>query len=264
MIQYDDIQMRDVMSYWGSAILLNRRGGKYTACRITNSPSREHGIELGGVINHESIGSYSLRDFIRAVVIHHPPVGYGDYHGIPLYLSPRAGHNLIKGVDTRNLEVLCPVNLKDSVAERIAEIRALSSKAVEAGGNITEAIRREYANLSRMFEMVVCSGSGSAGTSLSRLPDVVLALVLEHCVNDQYPSLSEALGLWDDDTSRIGVSISPDIALLKKTRARWAVYHRMTPIGTITRGRVFTPSKRLSPAAQVCMRRLLSKVGDIT
>ena len=267
MLQYPDLTLDDIRYYWGNSIVMLSREGTFVACSIAGiNREKRYPIVLNSVITGEHVISVSLPAFIRRVLVHHPSLGYGDYHGLPLYLSPRAGANLRKGVDDSNLTALCPFDWKASVRESLNEITKRARTIVADGkSTLPVDLSMDYQRARNLYQsMQGLSQRGELSKGRIGVGDCkVTASVMEQCVNNRYPTVPDAVETLESNLKAHGISISRDFALLRTDtlRKNVTVYHRLTNVGTVsTQSCKFTVSKDLTTAAQQCVTLSFNRV----
>ena len=249
MLQYGDLSLGDVNYYWGGSILLLEKEGRKIPCKLYNvDTNANYPIVLRDLRTGERLVSLRLPAFIKRVLIHYPALGYGDYKGVPLYLSPRAGRERRKGVDDNNLSVLCPVNWAEAIIQRLKVLHKQGAELIDSGKTtVPQSITVEYIKLMRAHE-----GFGKRGLSSRRarsplqyfagneaatpinLSPKALASVLYQCTNSIYPSLVKACRELQVDKDLVGMSVSKEFALIHDKGAppnSVALYHKMAMVG---------------------------------
>mgnify|MGYP001815530205 FL=1 len=266
MLQYGDLSLKDIADYWSGAMLMFERNGSFVPCVIEEMKGESnYPIVLHSAIDGKRLIALRLNTFVQKVLVHHPTMGYGDYKGIPLYLSPRAGRERRKGVDTGNLEALCPIDWSRSVKARMEEITKM---ARSSKGDLSSAVIQEYKNLQQLVQNVTRPRMRSMQHIPGRIrirDKSILANVMVQCVNNEYPTLQAALRKMQNDTKRHGVSLSLDFAIIRcKDMANdsLCLYHRMSPVGSINlySGDV-TFNPELSSEGIACIKTAFNRVG---
>ena len=270
MLQYPDLSYNDIHYYWGNSVVMLETKGVFTACYISSiNDNVKFPITLTSVISEQKVISLRLQAFIRRVLVHHPALGYGDYQGVPLYLSPAAGANLRKGVDRSNLSALCPINWKTAVAKRLKLVADKAQALISSGRTTLPAeVSRSHRDLRSLYQSM--NNISSRGRRIDGIIHIhkraVIAKLLEQSVNNIYPPLASALDIIKRSNNIHGISISRDFALLRTshdTSNTCTVYHRMTPVGTINVNTSnFMPSATLSTPAQACVTTIFNQLQE--
>ena len=269
MLQYPDLTLDDIQYYWGNSVVMLETDGAFTACVIASiRSSNKYPIMLTSVLTGEKVISLRRQAFVRRVLVHHPALGYGDYKGIPLYLSPSAGQGLRKGVDRANLTALCPIDWKESVSKNLKAITTKARRLIREGrSTLPVDVSRAYRDLTAMYSsMNHLSSRGSMIAGVIHITNrAITARLLEQSVNNTYPSVTKALLIITEDKALHGISVSRDFALLRTTGNSpdtCTVYHRMTPVGTISiQGGGFSPSVKLSTTARKCVADIFNQLS---
>jgi hypothetical protein len=252
MLQYGDLSVRDISFYWMGSILLYERSGVKIPCKImeVQGGGERYPVVLSDMRTGERLVSLRLSTFVRKCLVHHPALGYGDYEGIPLYLSTSAGRTLRKGVDSSNLRVLCPIDWKGAIITRMKELSKQAIKLVDNGKKLSTKLSEEYQKLQQYVGGTSTSTSGlqyfTAARRRQGAPGAqdggvrvkspnMLADTIHQCVNNLYPTLQEAI---DRMTAKdvAGVSLSRDFAIFKASTApknTYVLYHKMAYIGDV-------------------------------
>jgi len=246
MLQYEDLTLRDVNYYWRKAILLFERDGAKIPCLIYQiDEDNRYPITLIDMRTSEKLVNLRLSTFVRQVLIHHPALGYGDYKGVPLYLSTRAGQNLTKGVDNNNITVLCPVDWGTAIKDRLTTLSKKANDIINSGkSTLPRDLSKEYLALQKAAAIWDSRNSqpNLSGTTIASGRVVihnneVWAHVINQSVNNIYPTLGQALNTIRRDTVGVtGVSISRDFAIVHTTKApagTAALFHKMAQVGYI-------------------------------
>lgn len=244
MLQYEDLTLRDINYYWRKSILLFERDNIKIPCYISGIESDcEYPITLTSLLTETKVVNLRLPTFIDKVLIHHPALGYGDYKGIPFYLSTRAGQTLVKGVDNHNITILCPIDWRSILTKKLADISKKAASIID-GGNCTlpTQLSKEYSYLENLFvrrpalpySRSCCSSEAVIRTNHNK---IMCAHIMTQSVNNKYPSLRDALiSLGRKSPHRLGVSISRDFALLHSNnapRGSVALFHNIAHVGHI-------------------------------
>jgi len=249
MIQYDDLTLDDVSYYWSGSILLRETKGKLVPCIIRDI---DHGSEFPIKLTDMRTGEHHiglrLKTFKRTVCIHHPILGYGDYKGVPIYLSPVAGRERQKGINRSHIFARCPIKWAAAVKESMLELRKEAHGIIEGGRQtLPSALTGDYfsmrtmlhttGNLVRNRRQPLRSErwASSDPTPLDLRRDATLASVIAQCVNNEYPPLTVAENALLDDSELHGKSLSRDFALIRVDSSSSPIvnlYHRMSLVGT--------------------------------
>lgn len=272
MLQYPDLKLNDVIYYWQGSILLRKSGSQFLPCRLgrINGDSK-YPIELIDMSTGEKHINLRLETFKHTVLIHHPSLGYGDYKGIPVYLSPVAGREKRKGLNIDNITAMCPVNWEASILKMLSKITEDSRAFLKSTGRVTlpSEITNEYTRLrslvneggrsragDRMLEMVSGRARRRNNDPSGRVrirDDKMWASVIAQSVNNNYPSIDEAIEQLQND-GVMGVSVSRDFALVKTQKVKVAnVYHRMSLVAKLntSTGEIVYASKLSKVAAEI-------------
>jgi hypothetical protein len=269
MLQYADLELRDISYYWGESTLLFERRGTFIPCRIGEiDAAADYPIRLVDSLSGDRLINLRLPSFISRILVHHPALGYADYSGIPIYISTKANRGRQKGVDHQNIRMLCPVDVQGKIIEAMQNV-CRDGRAIIDGGqkDLPDAIRTEYRKLMELADKFgIRSGPvarrwGQIRTDENGRPQLevrqpplrragnviegeiritnhnVRAKLLAQCVNDDYPAYRPAIKSLMSSKERIGTCLSKDFAVIKleplKNVPRLAVYHKMSHVGTI-------------------------------
>ena len=244
MLQYSDLTLQDVSYYWKNSILLLERHGDMIPCNIIEIDSdKNYPIQLGDLRTGERLIRLRLSTFVEKVLIHHPALGYGDYNGVPLLLSVRAGQEKRKGVSSNNLSVLCPIDWTGAAKARLTELQAKANALIDGGRTtLPRELTEEYARVRgsvntqpqrarRAGDMWMPPSRKTNTGEIHIANQSTLAHIIYQCVNNKYPSLTQAMRTLQDKKI-VGVSVSRDFALFNTAKDNIVdIYHGMAHVG---------------------------------
>lgn len=278
MLAYSDLTLDDVSYYWKHSILLFEKGGIKIPCKIyTIDDSSTYPISLQDLRTGSRLISLRLSTFVEQVLIHHPPLGYADYKGMPLYLSPRAGRELIKGVNNDNISVLCPVSVYNSIIKKLENMSSnIRTNYTDKKKPIPKQLVKDYTSIKNTLSDLHEGGDVNFDKSLRFIVDrdsttviinsqKVLADLIYQCTNNRYMSINTGMEYIQDVSVVSGVSISRDFALINDTNVPKhcaTIVHRLHNVGYIHRlSKDVVFNQNISSAGKELLNNELQKLG---
>lgn len=257
MLPYE-LNNDDIDYYWGNSILLWERKGTFIPVYVRgrgSSGDSNYPYALVSSDTGEKVVNVSIETFIKRCLIHFPPMGYADLSGVPVFISPRAGQNRMKGIDGNLMQFLSPV---DAVGAAEEVIRTISDKVRLANNkDNVEVTKTDLSRRQKMLNLIQKLRNRRDGNI--EFPNIGRTMrhdMIYQCVNRQYPSPATALRrLRAKDV--VGVSIGNNLAIIRDDKEDLILFDRLTPVAKVIDGDTIHLLQNISRPMRECLHSVL-------